>query len=492
MGLPPPKPIPVASPDQGEVVMISRLELLTRVGESIGDMGEFQVGKRTYILVNSPSLIKEVLVTHASAFEKSDFQRNVMGEGDLLRRGLGNGLLTSSNTIHHGQQKVIGRAFDRSHLEKYADVIAACSEEVQSQWVEGEIIDIPAEMMYLATYIIGQSFFQSGKFSHVKDVARAMADINGAVGARITERKTKRIEAIQCIEWVHQYVDNLIANQDVYSSGSYMDLLDILMKEQAEQIRATDKSASEGDYVLTDQQLRDEIYTVLFAGAENPKNALSWTWYLLAKNKDVYSRVRSEVCDTLQGRSPTYSDLADLPYTLQVFKEVLRMYPPGYAFGRRALRSVKIGGMNIPKGANLLISPYTLHRRRDYYPNPEHFNPDRFSPAPGVGGDFQGLVETGHAGVASAQPRRRHPDLPVRTGSAQLRHHRRRRLRVVRPLAGGPDHQGLGGRDVAGVGQGICADSQHRSTDLLAAPAPTRAPPATRYARRCNCLRQRR
>jgi cytochrome P450 len=82
----------------------------------------------------------------------------------------------------------------------------------------------------------------------------------------------------------------------------------------------------------------------------------------------------------LGDRAPAVGDLARLSYTLQVFKEALRLYPPAYVFGRQARRSVTIGGYTISEGVEVLISPYLLHRRPDYFPDPERFDPERFAP----------------------------------------------------------------------------------------------------------------
>jgi len=82
----------------------------------------------------------------------------------------------------------------------------------------------------------------------------------------------------------------------------------------------------------------------------------------------------------LQGRTPTYADLARLPYCLQVFKEAMRLYPPAYITSRRALRDVEIDGYLVPKGWVVLLAPYTLHRREDSFPEPEKFDPERFTP----------------------------------------------------------------------------------------------------------------
>jgi len=94
----------------------------------------------------------------------------------------------------------------------------------------------------------------------------------------------------------------------------------------------------------------------------------------------MYQKVQQEVDRVLQGRTPTYDDLARLPYCLQVFKEAMRLYPPAYLLSRRALRTVEIDGYRVPRDMVVLYAPYTLHRREDYFPEPEKFDPERFIP----------------------------------------------------------------------------------------------------------------
>jgi len=131
---------------------------------------------------------------------------------------------------------------------------------------------------------------------------------------------------------------------------------------------------------MSDEQLMAECLTLFGAGHETTATALCWTWYLLCQHPESYQKVQQEVDSVLQGRTPTYADLIRLPYCLQVFKETMRLYPPAYAFSRRALRDVEIDGYRVPKGWVVLLAPYTLHRREEYFPEPEKFDPERFTP----------------------------------------------------------------------------------------------------------------
>ena len=129
------------------------------------------------------------------------------------------------------------------------------------------------------------------------------------------------------------------------------------------------------------QQAIDEALTLFGAGHETTATALAWVWYLLALHPAVYKKVQEEVDTVLQGRTPTYADLTRLPYCLQVFKETMRLYPPAYIISRAPLRDVSIDGYSVHKGRDIiLVSPYTIHRRPDYFPTPEEFDPERFTP----------------------------------------------------------------------------------------------------------------
>jgi cytochrome P450 len=151
-------------------------------------------------------------------------------------------------------------------------------------------------------------------------------------------------------------------------SAELNDFLSILLRARDE----------EGDR-MSDQQIMDECITLFGTGHETTASALSWSWYLLCQHPEVYRRLQQEVDEVLQGRTPTYADLAHLPYCLQVFKETLRMYPPGATIMREALEDLEIGGYLVPQGSLVLISPYTIHRIPEYFPDPEKFDPDRFT-----------------------------------------------------------------------------------------------------------------
>jgi cytochrome P450 len=108
--------------------------------------------------------------------------------------------------------------------------------------------------------------------------------------------------------------------------------------------------------------------------------ALSWTLYLLSQHPEVEARLRRELEQVLQGRTPVLADVPGLAYTRMVLDESMRLYPPAWVTERMALGDDQIGGYHIPAGTTVVICPYVIHRNPQFWPGAETFDPQRFSP----------------------------------------------------------------------------------------------------------------
>ena len=131
---------------------------------------------------------------------------------------------------------------------------------------------------------------------------------------------------------------------------------------------------------MTDQQVRDEAMTIFLAGHETTANALMWTWYLLSGAPEVERRLHDEVDRVLQGRLPALADLPQLHYVERVVTESMRLYPPAWIIGRRAIEAYPLGDYLAPPRAILVMSPYLMQRDPRFYADPERFDPDRWTP----------------------------------------------------------------------------------------------------------------
>jgi len=135
---------------------------------------------------------------------------------------------------------------------------------------------------------------------------------------------------------------------------------------------------------MTDKQIRDEAMTIFLAGHETTANALTWSLYLLSRHPAVEARLHAEV-DAALGvgpavRLPTADDMAALPYTRMVFAEAMRLYPPAWVIGRRAIDAYPIREWTLPPRTIVLASQYVMHRDPRFWPDPERFDPERWTP----------------------------------------------------------------------------------------------------------------
>ncbi len=136
----------------------------------------------------------------------------------------------------------------------------------------------------------------------------------------------------------------------------------------------------DGSGGMVDKQVRDEAITLFLAGYETSSNVLTWTWYLLSQNPECEARLHEEVDRVLGGRAAGLDDILALPYTGMVFAEALRLYPPFWCIGRMALEPFRLGNYHIPARSICIVSPYVTHRDARFYPDPERFDPQRWTP----------------------------------------------------------------------------------------------------------------
>jgi cytochrome P450 len=251
-------------------------------------------------------------------------------------------------------------------------------------WHDGQTRDIAEDMRAVTMTIVAKSLFDADRETMagtVERVGQAIEEVQDIANADFTApfllpewlptSRNRRSKAARQI--LDQTINAIIqarranGNEQIKDTG---DLLSMLLLAQDE---AGDR--------MSDAQLRDELVTLFVAGHETTSNALVWTWYLLSQHLEVGAWLHQEVDEVLDGRPPALADLPNLPYTLMVIKEAMRLYPPAWVLnGRQAIKDTTIGGYSIPRGSVTFIAPYAIHRRPRYFPDPQRFDPLRFAP----------------------------------------------------------------------------------------------------------------
>jgi cytochrome P450 len=135
---------------------------------------------------------------------------------------------------------------------------------------------------------------------------------------------------------------------------------------------------------MSDADLRDNLITFIGAGHETTALALTWALFLLSQDAGAADRVRAEVSAVAQGAPITQDHVERLIFTRQVVLEALRLYPPVAALPRQANRDTTLQGIAVPRHTLILMPIYAIHRHRQLWERPDHFEPDRFDPAHGL------------------------------------------------------------------------------------------------------------
>ena len=349
------------------------LAFLTRVAREHGDIARFRLGRQEMWLLSHPDHVRDVLVTSNRLFVKG----RALDRAKLL---LGEGLLTSNGDFHLRQRRLAQPAFHRQRIAGYARDMVELAQRHRDRWRHGETLDVARAMNRLTLAIAGRTLFGADVEGEAEEIGRALTDaialfeiarlpipeslLNVLVrlpvgsGRRLT-RARARLDAT---------VYRMIADRRT-TGADRGDLLSMLLL-------ATD---TEGDGSgMSDQQLRDEVLTIFLAGHETTANALAWTLHLLGRDPDAEHALHEEIDRVLGGRAPAGDDLSSLPWTRAVFAEAMRLYPPAWVIGRRALRPYEVGGHTVPADALVLVSQWVVHRDPRWWPDAGRFEPARW------------------------------------------------------------------------------------------------------------------
>jgi cytochrome P450 len=347
-----------------------RLPLMIESAERYGDVVLFKVGNERVYLFNHPDLVRDVLVTNQKNFTKS---RALV----RAKRVLGEGLLTSEGQFHLRQRRLVQPAFHRERIATYARSMVDYALRASGRWTDGARIDMHDEMMKLTLAIVAKTLFSADVEGEANEIGNALTTTFAAFNVGVLPF-SEIIERLPLPYMKRFYAARARLDATIYriieerrtSGEDKGDLLSMLLLSQD----------TEGDGgQMTDIQLRDEAMTLFLAGHETTANALSWTWYLLSQHPDVKARFHAEV-DAL-GDSPLGpKDLGALPYTRMVLTESMRLYPPAWAIGRRAIKEFEIGEYKIPARSMVVVCQYITHRDARFFPQPEKFDPDRWRP----------------------------------------------------------------------------------------------------------------
>src|ERR1700678_1083661 len=351
------------------------VQVFSSYNETFGDTFRLYLGGlKEAIVTIDPADIQHVLKTNAENYQKSEIQVKRMGHF------LGKGLLTTHGEAWRTQRRLIQTGFDRKQLDALSSIMQDSLAESLRDFdreVRSGPVDIYPQLMKITFAMVARSLFGA----RLKD-----ADID------LVSHTISTVQEFIVRQTLQPYLNHWFAasgelrrHEDMRTSADAV-LLEYIKKRRNEppgrDLLQTlmDARYSDGEG-MSDELILSESMQLLVAGHETSSNALSWLFYLLSSRPDCLERVRQEF-DSVLGEAPLgYADVSKFEFTTKVICEGLRLYPPFWMIDRMAVADDSIGDIAIPAGSTVIVYVYGAHHAPRRWPDPETFDPERFTKA---------------------------------------------------------------------------------------------------------------
>lgn len=348
------------------------LLLAKRLIKTYGDMVHVQMGSRHHYYINHPDDIEKILIAGYTI---------KVSRPRPLSYPLGKGLIMTEGEKHKEMRRRTAPSFQKNSITDKAEMIVRLTDRLCQRWKEGEVCDVVYEMNDLVLGIIVRVLFGPQlndettitklgdainvlfKYGHQNPISHLNLWLIKDVPA--IGRHTRAGRALQLVnDVIYGQINDRRAKGDMEGS----DFLAGLLRMQADNPQ------------ISDRQIRDELFTLFFAGHETTAISLSWTLYLLSQNPDAEAKLHEEVDRILDGRLPAMEDVPNFSYLRQVIMESMRVYPAVWTVARSpASEGIQVGEYYIPRKSMILLSTYITQHDERFFPNPERFIPERFT-----------------------------------------------------------------------------------------------------------------
>jgi cytochrome P450 family 110 len=357
--------------------LVDPLSLIENCAKRYGDIFTLCVSPNltSTVFISNPQALQEILTGDSTGkFSAPGYQDVTFGT--LFGKY---SLISLSGAEHQRQRQLLTPPFHGDRMRSYAQAINDLTEEVMSGLEIGKPFNVRniTQNISLRTIVkVVFGLYESQRAGQMEDLVNGMMNhLSSSAGAAMLYFGVLQKDLGAWSPWgkhirFQQEIDKLlyseIQERRKQADSSRTDILSLLMS-------ATDEAGES----MTDQELRDELLTLLIAGQETTATALVWALYWIHKLPEVREKLLTEL-DSL-GENPDVTTLTKLPYLNAVCCETLRIYPVGMqTFLRKVEKPVKLCGYDLEPGTLLYGSIYLTHQREDLYPEPKKFKPERF------------------------------------------------------------------------------------------------------------------
>lgn len=327
---------------------------------------KLNLARPTY-LISDPNDIRYILIKAPLAFNKSWFASD-------FKSFFGRGLFSSEGKEHRCQRKLLQPTLQKSAVASFVGQILKNTEDISSRWKNQQEINLVDQLTHMGALTMAKFVFDIDDELEAENVYRLAIRCHRS----LCEKKSSRF---QIPDFVPSRL-NLRYKKDNKAMNS--EVLKLLKRAQSTHSKYGKTEGTLINYLLkseeplTDIQIIDQLKTFAIVSAD-PIRTLGWSIYEAFNNKDIKRKIDAELQTLVLNEIDSASPFEKLDYINKVYSETIRKYPHTWILHRRANEALNLpSGHRLTKGADVFISPFVMHRKKEYFPNPEAFDPTRF------------------------------------------------------------------------------------------------------------------
>lgn len=327
-------------------------------------------------VVNDPKEVRKIMIDNVKEFPKSDMLH------ELLKPLLGVSIFTTNGEVWKKQRELLRPSFEMTRISKVFDLMSSAAADMMDKfrkYPDGSIVEVDEHMTFVTADVIFRTIMSS-KLDEIKG--------KEILHAFVTFQEETARTAIRKFFCVPQWLSNILGENkrmkagavirkslsdiikpryDSYKNDNYSDILSSLL-------HTVDASSGER---FSFEEILDQVSMLFLAGHETTASSLTWTLYCLSLDQDAQQKAYNEIISINKDGKFSISDIKEMKYLTNVFKEALRLYPPVGFFARQSKGEAKIRDKVLQKGSGVVVAPWLIHRHDDFWDAPHEFRPDR-------------------------------------------------------------------------------------------------------------------
>lgn len=327
-------------------------------------------------VVNDPKEVRKIMVDNVKEFPKSDMLH------ELLKPLLGVSIFTTNGEVWKKQRELLRPSFEMTRISKVFDLMSNAAADMMERfrkYPNGSIVEVDEHMTFVTADVIFRTIMSS-KLDEIKG--------KEILHAFVTFQEETARTAIRKFFCVPQWLSNILGENkrmkagavirkslsdiikpryDSYKNDNYSDILSSLL-------HTVDASSGER---FSFEEILDQVSMLFLAGHETTASSLTWTLYCLSLDQQAQQKAYEEIISINKDGKFSISDIKEMKYLTNVFKEALRLYPPVGFFARQSKGEAKIRDKVLQKGSGVVVAPWLIHRHDDFWEAPHEFRPDR-------------------------------------------------------------------------------------------------------------------